>query len=55
MYNRNYSFLCKHKLINTNQFSFQSKHSMELSLTETIKKYLDDSEIVCGVFMDDKI
>ena len=58
MYNRIYSFLCKHKLINTNQFSFQSKHSMEhalISLTETIKKYLDDSEIVCGVFMDGKI
>ena len=26
VYNRIYSFLCKHKLINTNQFGFQSKH-----------------------------
>ena len=54
MYNRIYSFLCKHELINTKQFGFWSKHSMEhalISLIETIKKYLDD-EIVCGVFID---
>ena len=55
MYNRIYSFLCKHKLINTKQFGFRSKHSTEhalISLTETIKKYLDDGEIVCGIFID---
>ena len=55
MYNRIYSFLCKHKLINTTQFGFRSKHSTEhalISLIETIKKYLDDGEIVCGVFID---
>ena len=55
MYNRIYSFLCKHKLINTTQFGFRSKHSTEhalISLIETIKKYLDDYEIVCGVFID---
>ena len=55
MYNRIYSFLCKHKLINTTHFGFWSKHSMEhalISLIETIKKYLDDGEIVCGVFID---
>ena len=34
---------------------FRSKHSTEhvlISLIETIKKYLDEGEIVCGVFKD---
>ena len=55
MYNRIYSFICKHKLINTTQFGFWSKHSTEhalINLIETIKKYLDDGKIVCGVFID---
>ena len=55
MYNRIYSFLCKHKLINTTQFGFLSKHLREyelILLIETIKKYLDDGKIVCGVFID---
>ena len=41
------------KLINTNQFGFRSKHSTEhtlISLIETIKKYIDDGEIVRGFF-----
>ena len=52
---RIYSFLCKHKLINTNQLGFQSKHSIEhalISLIETIKKYLDDGKALCQVFND---
>ena len=55
MCNRIYSFLCKHKLINSTQFSFWSKHSTEhalISLIDTIKKNLNDSEIVCGVYID---
>ena len=55
MYNSICSFICKHKLINTTQFGFRSKHSTEhalISLIETIKKYLDDDKIVCGVFID---
>ena len=55
MYHRIYSFLCKYKLINTNQFSFSSNHSTKhalISLIETIKKSLDNNEIVCGVFID---
>ena len=55
MYHRIYSFLCKYKLINTNQFGFRSNHSTEhalISLIETIKKFLDNDEIVCGVFID---
>ena len=55
MYHRIYSFLCKYKLINTNQFVFCSNHSIEhtlISLIETIKKSLDNDEIVCRVFID---
>ena len=55
MYHRIYSFLCKYKLINTNQFGFRSNQSTEhalISLIETIKKSLDNDEIVCGVFID---
>ena len=45
----------KYKLINTNQFGFRSNHSTEHALTsllETIKKPLDNDEIVFGVFID---
>ena len=55
MYNRIYSFLCKRKLINTTQFGFWSKHSTEhvlISLMVETKKYLDDGETVCGVFIN---
>ena len=55
MYNRLYSFLCKLKLINTTQFGFRSQHSTKhalIILIETVKKYLDDGEIVYGVFID---
>ena len=55
MYHRIYFFLCKYKLINTNEFGFRSNHSTEhalISLIETIKKSLDNDEIVCGVFID---
>ena len=55
MYYRIYSFLCKYKLINMNQFGSCSNHSTEhalISLIETIKKYLDNDEIVYGVFID---
>ena len=54
MYHRIYSFLCKYKLINTNQFDFRLNYSAEnalISLTETIKKSLDNDEIVCGTFI----
>ena len=49
--NRIYLFLCKHKLINTNRFGFQFKHSL-IILIKTIKKYLDDGIILRGVFID---
>lgn len=41
LYHKIYSFLCKHKLINTNQTGFCSNHSTEpglISFIETIKK-----------------
>ena len=41
MNNKIYSHLCKHRLVNTNQFGFRSKHSTEhvlISLVETIKE-----------------
>ena len=55
MYHRTYCFLCKYKIINTNQFHFHSDHSTKhslISLLETVKKPLDDHKIVCGAFID---
>ena len=55
MYSRLYSFLCHYKLINFKQFGFRSKHSTEhalISLIETVKKYLDDGKLACGIFID---
>ena len=48
------SSLCKYTLTNTNQFGFHSNHSTEqalISLIKTIKKSLDNDEIVCRVFI----
>ena len=55
MYHRIYSFLCKYKPISTNKFGFRSNPSTEhtlISLIETIKKSLDNEEIVFRVFID---
>ena len=49
------SFLCKYKLINSHQFDFRYNHSTEqafIILIETIKKSLDNDEILCEVFID---
>ena len=49
------SFLCKYKLINSHQFDFRYNHSTEqafIILIETIKKSLDNEEILCEVFID---
>ena len=54
MYNRLYSFLCKFNLIYERQFGFRAKHSTShalISLIEMLKKYLDNDEFVCGVFI----
>ena len=55
MCHRIYYFLCQYKLINTDHFGFRSNPSTEqalLNLIETIKKSLNNDEIVCGVFVD---
>ena len=52
---RIYSYLCKYNLININKFGFRSNHSTGQALNtliETIKKYLDNDEVVCRVFID---
>ena len=52
IYHGIYSFVTKYKVINTNQFGFRSNDSSEhtlISLIETIKKSIDNDEIVCGI------
>ena len=42
-------------MIYSKQFGFRSNHSCNhaiLSLTEHIRKLLDDGQLVCGVFVD---
>ena len=58
MYNRIDSCLCKHKLINTNQFGFRQKHSTEhalISLIETIKNNRKQYVSLEGLFSQTKI
>ena len=55
IYSRVYAYLVKFNLISSKQFGFRSKHSCNhaiISLTEHVKKLLDDDHIVCGVFID---
>ena len=50
-----YSFPYKYELINTNQFALRSKYSSKQklkNLTETIRKSLDNDEIISGVLID---
>ena len=55
IYFRVYAYLVKYDLISSKQFGFRSKHSCNhaiISLTEHVKKLLDDGHVVCGVFVD---
>ena len=55
MYNRLYSFLEKHNLLLHKQFGFRSRYSTNhaiISLIELIKKYLENGDFVCGIFID---
>ena len=55
LYKRMYSFLTMNKLIYEKQFGFRSNYSTNhalISLTENLKKYLDSSHFVAGVFVD---
>ena len=55
IYLRIYSFLTKNNLISNKQFGFRSNYSTNhalVSITERIKSLLDDTQFVCGIFID---
>ena len=55
MYNRIYKFFSDNNLIYSLQFGFRQKYSTVhalLSLTESIRKNLDEGNIGCGIFDD---
>ena len=55
MYNRIYKFFSDSNLIYSLQFGFRQKYSsvyVLISLTECIKKNLDEGNIGCGIFVD---
>ena len=55
MYNRMYKFLSDNNLIYSLQFGFRQKYSTVhalISLTENIRKNLDEGNIGCGIFVD---
>ena len=55
MHTRLYNFLEQHSVLYLLQFGFRSKNSMLhalISLTESIKKTVDDGMFGCGIFID---
>ena len=55
MFTTLYSFLEKHNLLFNKQFGFRSRYSTNnaiISLIELIKKYLENGDFVCGIFID---
>ena len=55
IYTRMYKFLDKNHLLYDKQFGFRNKHSTShalINLTESIKNYLDNKELVSGIFID---
>ena len=55
MYNRIYKFFSDNNLIYSLQFGFRQKYSTAhalISLTENIRKNLDEGNIGCGIFAD---
>ena len=55
IYTRIYSYLTKKKLIYSKQFGFRSNYSTNhalISITEHIRKLLDNGHYVCGIFVD---
>ena len=55
IYSRTYKFLESNKLIYTCQFSFRANHSTNhalISMTESIKSFLDNGDFGAGIFID---
>ena len=55
MYKRLFKFLQHHKILYNLQFGFQEHHSIDhalISLTETIRKSLDNKRFGCGIFIE---
>ena len=55
MYNRSCKFFSDNNFIYSLQFGFRQKYAKVhalISLTENIRKNLDDWNIVCGIFVD---
>ena len=50
-----YNFLESNKLLHDKQFGFRAKHSTNhalISLSESLKSYLDTQQVVGGIFID---
>ena len=55
IFKRIYEFLDKYNCLYKLQFGFRSKHSTVhalISITEKIRRALDESKHVCGIFVD---
>ena len=55
MFNRVYKFLDEQKCFYNLQFGFRKKQSTNhalIEITENIRKALDNSKYVCGIFID---
>ena len=55
LYNRLYKFLNQNKCLFNYQFGFRNHHSSNhtlISITEKIRKALDEGKFACGVFLD---
>ena len=55
LYQRLYSFLEENKCLYENQFGFRNHHSTNhalITITEKIRKTLDNNEYMCGIFLD---
>ena len=55
IYSRMHEFLEWNKLIYNRQFGFQANHSTNhalISMTESIKSFLDSGDFVAGIFID---
>ena len=55
IYSRMYEFLELNKLIYNRQFGFRANHSTNhalISMTESIKSFLDSGDFVAGIFID---